>query len=325
MAYGINRYPAARWLKAQALMREWHTLTSFDGYEDGVIAYAKFKMELRDLPVSAHDRYVAMRPVLAEVNYLLDGIDTVNSFRAYDSASAGGMLPSQLKAAANDRMLLKALILGDEPVESIANYMCLRPEAVQFFEYLAWDVRDKLKSEGWFNTHVLGQAAFIGCEPNDYERMMFLTVYRHGMETFHAIMSRLGASDPQRALELIHQAYNSDINTRAFVSGMVMSPNRFNAQEIATCVNILNNNQRSLDLREKESLGGGGGPVGDFAQHTTNLIATTLTGGSEVGLSIADAHVRSGKDKAELPNEEYSGFSDFNSALEVVLREVEVG
>lgn len=305
----VDRSPEARLNRVRELVRN-DLRTDLATEDKAVLAYARFVMDLQRLRQDEFARFCRMKPTLAELHYLL-------AVRPHDYLTS---VPSECPTAQKDRSILKALILGGEPDQDIADSMDFSLEAVQMFEYLGWDVRARAHRRGWVHNHVLNSPVFTGTNANDYERMFLVTVYRYGIDFFKSL---LYGESGESLLESVRKACDTEISSKAFTAGLVTSPNNYNALEILRLSADQRNSANSHKLALDRS--GGSGDSGNSAvpKETASLLTAAL--GGDVGLSVAPFELTSaGKDVDSVEENEIYDPTSFQQSLAKLLEEDEL-
>lgn len=310
------RSPAKRLIQARALSDNWEASKPTHLYEEkSVLAYAKFLHELNSLDGHQHDRYMALHPVMGEVHYLASAVDVFSpqGQNRYQSTFGQAYRPPEdlpVGAAAKDRAVVKALILGDAPPEHIAHLLCLSEEAIRLYENLAFDVRDKLTSRAWIHNYVLGDTIAVNSSANDFERLCMLAVYKHGYQGLENLMLLEKHDD---FVEKMRKQVREDMASQASLGMATMPMNSHTIPELVTGYNQWDKTERELTIKEGQANDGGFGADTD----TQEGVMTAL---KDVGFAVHD----DGVDSEELGEEEHQGDEAFARALAEVVREMQL-
>lgn len=311
-----SRTPSARLIRARVLSAHWEESRPTHCYEDPlVLSYAKFLRDLDSLDGIQHDRYLALRPVLAELHYLCSATDTL-SFEGRSRGPAALMMPrmesADVQAAVKDRALVRAFVLADTAPEEIADTLDLQAETIRLYEHLSWDVRSRLTKRAWLHNHVFGESMLSTTSVLDFERLCLLMVYRHGAEGLRRMLF-LRPMTHQEFVDEMREQLRVDMASKAGLSLATMPLNSHTIPELVSGYNNWEKTERELKLREA----GGGGAGGGASEETKDSISAALT---SVGFTVPDGPVDSDNEDAE----DHQGDEAFVRALRLVMQEVGV-
>lgn len=277
-----------------------------------VLAYAKFLHELDSLDGHQHDRYLALRPVMAETHYLASATEALAITGARFTPTVLG-LPMQQEierpnnAASKDRALVKAFILGGMPTEEIADMLDFRTEAISMFESLAFDVRSRLHKKAWIHNYVLGDSIVCSTSIHDFERLCLTMVYRHGVE---ALQRMLFVGDTQEFVEAMRHQLRADMASKASTSLATMSLNAHTIPEIVSGYNNWEKTEREMAIKEHQSDKGG-----DAEEDFQNGLLSAVR---DVGFVVSERDV----DSEPMGAEEENGEKAFALAMAEVIKEM---
>lgn len=311
-----SRSPAARLIRARSLSANWEQSKPTHCYEDRlVLGYAKFLHELDSLDGQQHDRYLALRPVMSELHYLISATETLVGDGRSRMPFLAGQPPLQqadlpASAASKDRALVRAFVLGNLPAAEIADILDFRTETIEGYEALAFDVRGRLHKKAWLHNHVFGESLLCTTSAMDFERLCLLMVYKHGVE---ALKRLLFLGDLSEFVDEMRKQIQIDIAAKAGLSLATMPLNSHTMPELVTGYSNWDKAERELRIRELKD---GKGDRTDAPEDLQNSLMAAM---HEVGCSIADERVDSGAPAEECQTEEA-----FFRAIVSVVREMHI-
>lgn len=310
-----SRSPAARLIRARTLSANWEQSKPTHCYEERVVlAYAKFLHELDTLDGQQHDRYLSLRPVMAETHYLASSTEALAIGGVRNTPMVVGLPVAHEaerpnNAASKDRALVKAFILGGVPVEEIADMLDFRQESVFTFESLAFDVRSRLHKKAWLHNYVFSDSVMCSTSIHDFERLCLTTVYRHGVE---ALKRMLFVGDIEEFTEAMRKQLRADMASKAGVSLATMPLNVVTIPEVVNGYNNWEKTERDMAIKEKQA---------DRAKDTESDMADgILSAVTEVSFAVSERDV----DSEPMDGVEENGDRAFAKAVAEVLKEMKL-
>lgn len=310
-----SRSPAARLIRARTLSSNWELSKPTHCYEEPVVlAYAKFLHELDTLDGQQHDRYLALRPVMAETHYLASSTEALAiGGHRYTPLVIGMPVAHESErptnAASKDRALVKAFILGGLATDEIADMLDFRPEAVATFESLAFDVRSRLHKKAWLHNYVFGDSVVCQTSIHDFERLCLMTVYRHGVE---ALQRMLFVGDTTEFVEAMRNQLRADMASKAGISLATMPLNVHTIPEVIGGYQSFEKSERELAIKESQA---------DMTDDTdSDIEAGILSAVRDVGFVVSERDV----DLEPMGAEEENGDQAFVKAMAEVLKEMKL-
>lgn len=304
---GIDRSPGARLKRARELYREWANGPCMD-YEDPVVVeYARFLHERSRLDGNAIRRLYALRPVLAELQYLIGDSGQIRAGRERASAEVG----AESDGMRRDRALIKAYVLCDMPPEEIAEELGFHAETVEFFEYLAWDVRSRLHNRSYIHNYVLRDGAVGPIHHQDFEMLWLHEAYANGLESLQQFLM-IKPSEPVECANRIAKEVSRDLAQKTKLATLQLRPTSHTIPEMISGYNSYR--KADSDIRHKDGGGLGSPNSAVSTKQTQEYVAGVVSGMSlSVGSSIVDS------ESDDLPAEERSATDAFEAALAEVL------
>lgn len=174
------------------------------------------------------------------------------------------------------RDILQAKLLTEESDKAIGKWLGMDPKAVDFFEKVFFNVRDRMHNRGWIIKIILGNPEEReskrknGQLTNAQRGLIYrLFAYYGGPEALEAAMSGLiPASLPSAKKDLekwYDKALEQIIHTRATAAARVFEVNKYNVMQV---LELAMNNAAQKQLATG-SLGGG---IEDFAEKVTGAL-----------------------------------------------------
>lgn len=258
-----RRAPEARYLRAMTLREHWGVLRSNQRFEDPLTySFAKFSAEIATLGHAEQDRYMAMRPLLSEVHQM--------TLMARDIWSAMGMRAPGVHQEEprnpnirmqHERSIIKALVVAGASTEFIAAQFGHTPELIATFEMLCWDVRSRLNSRAWLQTHLFATGIHREAATDDFERLVFHRAFVHGLEGVMDYLYLTGhIVDPRGYAKVINGRNVADIASKSTTGIQTAAYRGDTAIETLRTSFAADKVDRELELKERESDVGRGSP-----------------------------------------------------------------
>ena len=309
MVPGLDRSPCARLGRARELYRDWENRPNTDYEDEAVVEYARFLYEQSRLDGSAQRRFYALRPVLAELQHLV-GNDSL-PLGIIGSAS-NQQVSAEREGIRRDRAMIKAYVLCDMPAEDIAQELGYQVETIEYFEYLAWDVRSRLGSRSYIHNYVLRRGVNNSIHHEDFEMLWLHEAYANGLESLQRFLL-ISQGDIGEATREMARETSRDFAQKAKLAVLQFRPTSHTIPELINGYNSFR--KADVDIQTKEMGTGGGAAAGAVATKQTQEYVAGVVG--SMNLSIATSIVDSESDK--LPAEERSTADAFEAALAAVL------
>jgi hypothetical protein len=151
----------------------------------------------------------------------------------------------------NDRYIIEARLLAEEPLENIAKKQNTSLEVILWYERLFFDVKDKLDSRDWIINRVLGPSFCKGIRRRDFDLLLKLYALIGGEFVLDALMQDSSITIPKpkskQEVDGFWQADQKDNITRQAALSIRCLPVITETQGI-----ILDSYQKMLEF-EKES------------------------------------------------------------------------
>jgi len=173
---------------------------------------------------------------------------------------------------ATTRWMLEALVLADVPVPEIAEYLATTEDVVRMYENVFFDVRSRLKSRGFINGVLIGQANMHPTkeDPDKYWKMLAMAGGAPMLYGYwdHGVL-------PVDVANLMRDVVRGRTIHNAVDVAYCMPLTRDNATQIAA----LHNDDRKLELLLEQARGA----RGDDTEQTKALVAS-------LGFAVAGIH-----------------------------------
>lgn len=298
----LSRAPDAHVLRARHLAEHWDETRPVHRYEHpSVLGYAKFLYDLRTVDVVQQERYFATYGTLSAVHSLILSGQELSSFSFSDPQKAEkskAITPEQ-----RDRGLIKALVVANAPTSYIAEMLSYTEVTICAFEFLAWDVRSRLKARGWLHNHVFAGGLYQETSLSDYEGMCVHTAYTHGLAGVERLLG-LTPSESAEEMELFQAQFASELSRKAVVALRSLPLNSHTGPEVVTGYIQMSKNAQEGARRDRELNSRGGKGSGDVSGRLVETLG-------QAGLDVAKGTVQ-----YEGPPEEQRSSVAFLQALE---------
>lgn len=297
----LDRAPDARLRRAENLAREWQSHPPLKYEDPAVASYAEFLQALNSLPFQGKDRYMTMHPVMAEVHYLV-GRRRQHAEQHADVNDA---------AAYKDRALVKALIVCKAEPEQIASHLGLKTQSIKSFEYLAFNVRSRLKERGYIHNYVLSSTAIDATGSRNFEEQLIRQAYMYGID---GVRPYLGLVVEEADLDRVQEQVRRELAMKSLTAVKALPINSHTACEVLRLNSEYAKNKADHEFRMEIAGGPGGGLINPLEEQQRIL---GVIGG--IGLSVAPTVVESDEDK--LPRIEQRVTKVFEAEVMKILEE----
>jgi len=239
IAYGANRHPAWRFVRATQLVRDRippHPLRD----DAAILAMRRYLITRRDYGRRVRDTE-ELEFVLAERFKQVWNAERIYS-RGEDSRS---------------RYELEALILARQPVSKIASRLSIDTKTVVTYEKLFFNVADKINSRGFIVANAILPTFMSGLSNRTPSGAAKYFAYFAGVHALNAILDAFSENYAPLAEEHDWESWATSkfreaFATSAVVSMMYMEPTQFNVR------NILEGFYNLIALSHRERVGTGG-------------------------------------------------------------------
>jgi hypothetical protein len=176
----------------------------------------------------------------------------------------------------SEKWLIEAGILTGEPTEKICEWTGHKPETVETYQSLFYDIRDRLKARGFILNRVMMPAVNRGMHARDYDLLLKMLAYCGGWNVFTEFLDGANMSDGTR--QWLSTNFSDKLLKQGWVAVHRLEVNNFNSVEVINTI---------VKLKEIEALKGG--PGGAHQQALTALsqlldqcVTTIMPGASPV-------------------------------------------
>ena len=227
--------------------------------------YAKFLVDLNsNLGYLEQERYMALRPVLSAVYWLLSSAPDwrASAMQRRDIAAQAPVWPLHSGAPdtsinvvlQRERSIIKAMVLADAPATMIAQQLNYAPEVIAMFEELCWDIRGKSTARAWLHNFVFPEGIQASIDSSDFERLVLQRAYTHGLQGVLSFLHLTGhIADAKQYARDASVANTADLAHKTTTTIQSVTPGSRNAPEILTIAVGVDKAERELELKSKAS------------------------------------------------------------------------
>lgn len=140
------------------------------------------------------------------------------------------------------RAIAQGLLLSGDPLEDCADHLDTLPEALDWYEKIFFNVRDRLHAQMWVSKTILGSAAYRASNRNgnvteNQQELLFKMFGYFGGATILSIVvaGHRRGNLPRRKEEMIpwfDETFSTLIRSRATQAAQVFEVNKFNVMEL---------------------------------------------------------------------------------------------
>jgi hypothetical protein len=235
----ISKSPDANLIRAYQLSTNWAQYRENARFEDPMIyEYAKFLADTKGLGHIELERHMHHKETLSDLHQLVVAAPDFYSM-VTEAPKISDLKPSAVRTPngilQHQRSLMKAMILAEMSREYIAMQLNTTIDVVAIFEFLCWNIRNKMSSRAWLCSYLFPGGISAEVSAYDTERLMLLAAYKHGADAlmdnvnltgpimdpkaYATRISNRNACDAQRrTADIIHTAPMTRHNTTEFIT-----------------------------------------------------------------------------------------------------------